>query len=281
MIKSNILSKTARCVWLAAMICSISFVQAKNRGDQEMPVRRPFSNFAIGVNAGTVGLGASIATPLCSRISLRGGFSVAPFSYSYTYDDFDFTDILSEIPDVPASVADQLNNVELGLKAELQMTSGHLLFDFAPFRRGTSSFFISAGLYFGTGKLITVSGRFDDATMQELKNCGVDISHIPVEIGDVEAMMNPDGSVSADLKVRSVKPYVGIGFGRAIPRRRVGFRFELGALFHGKPEIVSDNISNTNSEELSDVNKFLKDFKVYPQINFQVTFRLLKDKAKK
>ncbi len=277
MIKSNILSKTACCVWLVAMICSVSFVQAKERS--ELPVRRPFSNFAVGVNAGTVGFGASVATPLWSHISLRGGFSVAPFSYSYTYDDFDFSDILSEIPDPSTSVADL--NVELGLKAELQMTSAHLLFDIAPFRRGNSSFFISAGLYFGTGKLITVSGRFDDAAMQKLTDCGVNLSDIPVEIGDVEAKMNPDGSVSADLKVRSVKPYVGIGFGRAIPRRRVGFRFELGALFHGKPEIVSNNISDTNSEELSDVNKFLKDFKVYPQINFQVTVRLLKDKAGK
>ncbi len=281
MFKPNFLSKAARCVWLVAMIGSVSFVQARDRGDREQPVRRPFSNFAIGVNAGTVGFGASVATPLCSHISLRGGFSVAPFSYSYTYDDFDFYDILSEIPDVPTSVADRLNNVELGLKAELQMTSGHLLFDIVPFRRGNSSFFISAGLYFGTGKLITVSGRFDDETMRELENCGVNISDIPVEIGDVEAMMNPDGSVSADLKVRSVKPYVGIGFGRAIPRRRVGFRFELGALFHGTPKIVSDNISDTNSEELSDVNKFLKDFKVYPQLNFQVTVRLLKDKTRK
>ncbi len=276
MFKPNILSKTARCVWLVVMICSVSFVQAKGRGDRVQPVRQPFSNFAIGVNAGTVGFGASVATPLCNYVSLRGGFAVAPFSYSYTYDDFDFY----EISGVPTSVADRLNDVELGLKAELQMTSGHLLFDIVPFRRGNSSFFISAGLYFGTGKLITVSGKFDDATMRELDKAGVDITDLSIEIGDVKAGMNPDGSVSADLKVRSVKPYVGLGFGRAIPRRRVGFRFELGALFHGTPEVVSDNIS-PNSKELSDVNKFLKDFKVYPQLNFQVTVRLLKDKTKK
>ncbi len=280
MFEPNILSKTARCVWLAVMVCSVSFVQAKDRGDRELPARRPFSNVAIGVNAGTVGFGASVATPLCSHISLRGGFAVAPFSYSYTYDDFDLSDILSDIPDIPGSVIDRLNDVELGLKAELQMTSGHLLFDIVPFRRGNSSFFISAGFYFGTGKLITVSGRFDDATMRELDKAGVDITKLSIEIGDVKAGMNPDGSVSADLKVRSVKPYVGLGFGRAIPRRRVGFRFELGALFHGTPEVVSDNIS-PNSKELSDVNKFLKDFKVYPQLNFQVTVRLLKDKTKK
>lgn len=83
MIKSNILSKTACCVWLVAMICSVSFVQAKERS--ELPVRRPFSNFAVGVNAGTVGFGASVATPLWSHISLRGGFSVVPdFAHNRT-----------------------------------------------------------------------------------------------------------------------------------------------------------------------------------------------------
>ena len=72
--------------------------------------------------------------------------------------------------------------------------------------------------------------------MTDLKDCGVDITKIPVEIGDVKVLTNPDGSVSADLKVRSVKPYVGLGFGRPIPRRRVGFRFELGALFMAVPK---------------------------------------------
>ncbi|MFG6342093.1 MAG: hypothetical protein K1V70_08085 [Alistipes sp.] len=94
-------------------------------------------------------------------------------------------------------------------------------------------------------------------------------------------LTNPDGSVSADLKVRSVKPYVGLGFGRPIPRRRVGFRFELGALFHGSPKIVSKNLMEENFDELNDVNKFLRDFSIYPHLNFQVTVRLLKDKKKR
>ncbi|MDE6569487.1 MAG: hypothetical protein K2K43_02550, partial [Alistipes sp.] len=75
-------------------------------------------------------------------------------------------------------------------------------------------------------------------------------------------------------------PYVGLGFGRPIPRRRVGFRVELGALFHGRPKVVSDNLLEENLNELNDVNKFLKNFNVYPQLNFQVTVRLLKNKTK-
>lgn len=272
------MGKTVRLLACIVMICSVSFVQAKDRAERENSVRRPFSNFAIGVNVGTTGFGASVTTPLCNRISLRAGFATAPFSYKFTYDDFDFNDILPKEFDLPTSVVDRLNAVELNLKGELQMTSGHILFDFVPFRHGNSSFFITAGLYFGSGKLITVSGRFDDRTMAELKSCGVDITKIPVEIGDVKVMMNSDGSVGADLKVRSVKPYVGLGFGRPIPRRRVGFRFELGALFHGSPKVVSNNLLKENPDELNDVNKFLKNFNIYPQLNFQVTVRLLKNK---
>ncbi|MCM1300834.1 MAG: hypothetical protein NC250_00120 [Alistipes senegalensis] len=268
------------------LLCSLvllfgtAFVYAGGR-EVDPLARRPFSNFAVGVSAGTTGIGASVATPLCRHVYLRAGFTTAPVSAKFTYDDFDFNDLVSGLPEVSPSVADRLNSVELQLKGKLQMNSGHVLFDIVPFRRGTSSFFISAGLYFGSGKLVTVSGRFDDATMKTLKDCGIDITQVPVEIADVEVMTNADGSVSADLKVKSVKPYVGLGFGRPIPRGRVGFRFELGALFHGNPEVVSKNIMTENNKELNDVNKFLKDFKVYPQLNFQVTVRLLKDKVRR
>ncbi len=269
------------------LLCSLVLLfgavsaHAVGREERDLLVRRPFSNFAIGVSAGTTGIGASVATPLCRHVYLRAGFSTAPISANFTYDDFDFYDLVSDWAEIAPSVADDLNNVELQLKGKLQMSSGHVLFDIVPFRRGASSFFISAGLYFGSGKLVTVSGKFDDATMQTLEDCGIDITEVPIDIADVEVMPNADGSVSADLKVKSVKPYIGLGFGRPIPRRRVGFRFEMGALFHGNPEVTSKNIKHGNSEELNDVNKFLKDFKVYPQLNFQITVRLLKDKARR
>lgn len=263
---------------LALLLGTVSVYAEGREGD--LLARRPFSNFAVGVHAGTTGIGVSAATPLCRHVYLRAGFATAPVSAKFTYDDFDFNGLLSGLPEVLPSVADRLDDVELQLKGKLQMNSGHVLFDIVPFRRGASAFFLSAGLYFGSGKLVTVSGRFDDATMKTLKDCGIDITQVPIEIADVEVMTDADGSVCADLKVKSVKPYVGLGFGRPIPRGRVGFRFELGALFHGRPEIVSKNIMAENNRELNDVNKFLKNFKVYPKLDFQVTVRLLKDKPK-
>ncbi len=279
--KNHLGTMAFRLLCCLVMLGSVSFVHARERAERERPVCRPFSNFVVGVSAGTTGFGVSVTTPLCNHLSLWAGLATAPFSYKFSYNDFDFNALLPSKFGMPSSVVDRLNAVELQLKGELQKTLGHVLFDFVPFWRGNSSFFITAGLYFGTGKLITVSGRFDDRTMTDLKDCGVDITKIPVEIGDVKVLTNPDGSVSADLKVRSVKPYVGLGFGRPIPRRRVGFRFELGALFHGSPKIVSKNLMEENFDELNDVNKFLRDFSIYPHLNFQVTVRLLKDKKKR
>ena len=266
------MGKCIRILGCIAMMGSVLFAQAKTRSENS--VRRPFSNVAVGVNVGTVGVGASVATPLCNYVSMRAGFSTLPISYNYTCENFMLN--FSEIPDY----VEYFPDISVDLKAKLKMNTGHLLFDLVPFRHGNSSFFIAAGLYFGSGKLLTVSGQFDPKTIATLREAGLSPEDLSIDVGDTQVRMDPDGSVSADLKVRSVRPYVGLGFGRAIPKRRVGFRFELGALFHGKPKIVSDNVTNLDSDngELSDVNKFLKNFKVYPQLNFQVTVRLLKNK---
>ena len=54
-----------------------------------VPEHTAFDNVSIGVEASTTGIGLSVATPLHRAFTLRGGFNVLPFSYRYTYDDFD------------------------------------------------------------------------------------------------------------------------------------------------------------------------------------------------
>ena len=268
------MGKTIRILGCIAMMGSVLFAQAKTRSESDNIVRRPFSNVAVGVNAGLAGFGASVATPLCNYVSVRAGYSTLPISYTYTCEDF-----ILDIPQL-SDYLEYLPDISVDLNAKLKMNTGHVLFDFVPFRHGNSSFFIAAGLYFGSGKLLTVNGQFDPQTIATLREAGLAPEDLVIDVGDTHVRMNEDGSVAADLKVRSVRPYVGLGFGRAIPKRRVGFRFELGAMFHGTPKIVSDNVTNldTDNGDLSKVNKILKNFKVYPQLNFQVTVRLLKNK---
>lgn len=247
--------------------CSLGRAQTKT----DVPTgRKAFGNLGVSANIATTGFGFSAATPLHRSVSLRAGFQTAPFGYGYTYDDFDRFDVGGTTVQIP----------DLDLKAKLKMSSGHLLVDWVPFRRGWSSFFLAAGFFVGSGKMLTVDGRFD---MQALADAGIPpqlVTDIPIEIGDATIRPDASGGVNAYLKVHSFKPYVGLGFGRAIPTRRVGFRFELGALFHGSPKIESPNYYSTSEDdELEGFNKLLRDFKVYPQLSFQVTVRLFKDKT--
>lgn len=125
---------------------------------------------------------------------------------------------------------------------------------------------ISAGLYFGGSKLLDITGRFDPA---ELAAAGIpadQIGNIRLDVGGTTIAPNRDGSAEAQLKVNAIRPYVGLGVGRAIPRGRVGFRAEAGAIFHGKPSIASPNIvKQTPTSELDGLNKFLSKWKVYPR----------------
>ena len=165
------------------------------------------------------------------------------------------------------------------MKPKFKFPTGQLLFDFIPFRHGKSAFFITAGMFFGSNSLADVSGQLDALSIAELERYHITPDQVTVKIGDSPVTFNDDWSASASAHVWKVRPYVGFGFGRPIPVHRVGFRFEMGAAFHGKPEIVSPNLTwSDNDENLSNANKIISKIRVLPQIQFTLTIRLLKDK---
>lgn len=256
-------------VFLTTFTLSVGSAMAQGEPSKgRVPEHTAFDNVSIGVEASTTGIGLSVATPLHRAFTLRGGFNVLPFSYRYTYDDF-----------APLTVAGtEVAIPGLGLKASSRMYTGHLIVDWVPFRRGTSTFFLAAGLYFGGSRLLDVTGRFDPA---ELAAAGIpadQIENIRLDVGGTTIAPNSDGSAEAQLKVNAIRPYVGLGVGRAIPRGRVGFRAEAGAIFHGKPSIASPNIvEQTPASELDGFNKFLSKWKIYPVLSLKMTVKIGKD----
>ena len=143
-------------VFLTTFTLSVGSAMAQGEPSKgRVPEHTAFDNVSIGVEASTTGIGLSVATPLHRAFTLRGGFNVLPFSYRYTYDDFDPLMVAGTEVSVPG----------LGLKASSRMYTGHLIVDWVPFRRGTSTFFLAAGLYFGGSRLLDVTGRFDPAEL--------------------------------------------------------------------------------------------------------------------
>lgn len=210
---------------------------------------KPLEHLSVSVNAGTLGVGAQIAAPINQYLSVRTGLMM--FTYTYNYD---YKEVIH--------YGDYQDEGVIPMKAKANMVNGLLLADVFPFRN--RRFHLTSGFYMGSSNIIKVSGEADRV----------------VEIGDIIIDPGVNGRVAAQLETKGFKPYVGLGFGSSVTKKkRVGFKFELGAMFHGSPKIVVtegatiDDVNLEIDDKLSDFNKFLKNFNVYPVLNFQLNFR--------
>lgn len=97
-----------------------------------------------------------------------------------------------------------------------------------------------------------------------------------VVIGDYTIPVDKDGNVSGGLKVKGVRPYLGIGFGRPVPKKRVGFMFELGAQF-GKMKVYADNgdLGQALESADDDISDILDKLTIYPVMRFRLCGRIL------
>lgn len=251
---------------LCVALMALSPLRAK-----EEPERIAFSNLGISLNGSTTGIGFTLSTPLAKHFALRAGYQFSFISYNYHYDDFDPIEIEGFSVDVPA----------VDLAAKLNVDAAHVMVDWIPFKQGKGKFFVTAGFFVGSSKFVTLKGQFDknDPNVKEIQEAGL-FDEIELDLGDEVIRASSDGSMAANLKVNGFRPYLGLGWGRAIPKHRFGFRFELGAVFHGHPIITSPNLVSTSSgkRDSDDFTSVLSKITVFPQLSLQLTYKLFKDK---
>ncbi len=104
-------------------------------------------------------------------------------------------------------------------------------------------------------------------------------NQIGVELSDYLLKPDEKGNVESSIQVNGIKPYLGVGFGRAVPRKnRVGFMVELGCQFWGTPKVYNSD-HQVKSEDLDGdddgIAKVLSKIKVYPVISFRLCGRIL------
>ncbi|WP_455620871.1 hypothetical protein [Parabacteroides sp.] len=220
-----------------------------------------FNSLSVGVGAGLTGVDVEVATPITPFLALRGGLTFMP--------NFNLTTDVEVAVDAPTGLSVPS---EIEMTGTLKRTSGQLLVNVYPIPH-LSSFFVAAGAYFGGSKLVKIDGHSD-----ELKDLIAQGEKAGIAIGDFMLPVDPNGNVSGGLKVSGFRPYLGLGFGRAIPKRRVGVMFELGVQFHGKPEVYTD-YGNVNDllEEIDDDDTFTKimdKVTVYPVMKIRICGRI-------
>lgn len=238
-----------------------------------------FNHLSVGVNAGTPGVGADVAMPVCKFIQVRAGFVKMPdFNINASLDAsetqyFDASGTLQQLPEG-----------KLKIQGKPKLANGMIMLDLLPI----SSFHITVGAYFGGGDIIEMYNREDGAlsiineanaqiAQWNAQNPGNPQKPIGLELGDYLLTPDADGNVRATFSTKKFRPYAGLGFGRAVPRKRIGFRTDIGCMFWGKPTIKCNGETISASDVGGDEGKIIRamsKIKIYPCISFRLCGRI-------
>src|SRR5574344_208422 len=230
-----------------------------------------FNHYSVGLTAGTPGWGLDAATTVGDLFQVRVGFTTIPNIKATA--DLD----VSAYDQIPASY--RPSNSTIKGEGKLNMTNFKLLIDIFPFK--SSSFHFTTGFYAGPSKFVQVYNKEDGALRQitAYNATQTEANQVGIELGDYLLKPDAKGNVGGDIKVNGFKPYLGIGFGRAVPRtNRVGFMFELGCQFWGSPKVYTGDHQLTSQDLNGDdggVLKVMSKIVVYPVLNFRLCGRIL------
>lgn len=254
-----------------------------------------FNHLSLGVSASTSGFGFEVGTTICPVLTLRAGMDFMPD----VSVDADFN---VDRPDVLKNVSHELlasryvdipdYGVDIPVTGILNKTQGKVFLDLYTGRNST--FHFTVGATFGNSPLASLKATDKAIAAVELYNADVRNGLIVAEPNypngfdiNVEGYnVTPNkGRVRLDAQMKSVRPYFGIGFGRSVPRKRVGAKFELGAEYMGNIKIVDVYANNGDgytitqdtpgiSDDFRDVLKYIDKVPVYPTLKLTIFGRI-------
>ena len=260
-----------------------------------------FNHLGIGISVGTTMLGINASTVLTPYFGIRAGINIWPAikfrsnmhigSRIQNWETGDLVkyveelnEVLSEDEQVPMEMPEL---VELHVKPKL--TAGHILIDYYPFPNH-SNFHLTTGFHVGTGTVIDLHNRHDGSLMpitawnNAMENPDAQevvqkngLEPVGLILGDYFITPDENGNIDARIRVSGFRPYLGLGFGRAVPRKRIGCQFDLGVQFWGSPRVVVNGETlkaNRVGDELDDAISLLSRIKVFPVLSFRLVGRI-------
>lgn len=226
-------------------------------------------HWAIGLGVGTTGISVDLATTLNQHLQFRAGMEFFPEAAKYN-TDMEMTAVGR--PTVPFPE-------QIGVEGKLTMRNLSALIDLYPSKH--SSFHFTVGAGFGKEELVegVNTDHFNELIAVHKYNMATSTQNqIGVEMGDYLLTPDAEGKVYAAVRAQKVKPYAGIGFGRAVPKKnRLGFMFELGCYYLGEPKVFCNDHQLTkgdiggDGEELLDI---ISKIPVYPVLKFRLCGRI-------
>jgi len=231
----------ARPILIALMICTTQGISAP----KDSLTIKPFHKLALGISAGTLGVGGELTTNLSPKWNLKLGYS------ALTYDN---------------SFAQEQDGLNVSYNAEVELQTLGILLDYHPFGK---AFRISGGAVWSQNVLQAIGQPTDPYVYNEERTFS------PERLGSVRARLQYD---------RRWMPYFGIGFGNALREGSALKAFiSLGVLYSGAPQIQMEGsgmIAPTASQA-DTIQEGLNEFEWYPVLQLGLSYRFGENPGKK
>lgn len=195
----------------------------------------------IGLCATTNGIGGHLSFSFLNSGKLMA--RIEGNTLNYTLKDYGF----------------KFGKTDMLVNGPLKFGSVGLYADWHPFG---NSFKLIGGFAYMLNNISTIS-YLKDSTKQ----------------GDITIAPNEVGSIAIELKPNAIAPYIGLGFGRAVPKRRVSVSLEMGMFYIGEPSvkfITTGMLTPTGLTEEKKLRANMSEFKWLPKLALSINIKLTK-----
>lgn len=192
---------------------------------------------SIGVSAGLPGFGFDYARKLSNKLSAKLRFN------TFKVEDYAAGEV-----DVSGNTVDAIVSGE--------SSTLDLLVEYLPFKR--SSFKLVGGLGILSKMNLNILMEYDES----------------VEFGDVILTKEDYGNVKIGFDWQGVAPYLGLGFGRAVPKSNFGFSIEAGSYFTSSPKmsLEATKLLAPTGDQVEEIQETFKSWKFIPLMQFRVVY---------
>lgn len=240
--------------------------------------RGVFNHASINVGFGTEGVSVGLAAPVTNYLDVELGADFMP-----TFKIKGDLDVKVSNPITVEGQSITLPNTTVRVEGNFDRVQYHFKANVYPFG-GNSSFFVAAGFYFGGNKIAKIKGHSDDLKgylEQYPQQKEQILDAISAQLGDYQVRFDDEANISGDVRCNGFRPYLGLGFGRQIPKSCLGFRVEAGCQFMGHLKVYQDDQQIDLTKALQengaddDLSKFVDNWTVYPVLKLSVVGRFL------
>lgn len=244
-----------------------------------------FDNMSVGLGLGTTGISLDVAAPITPLLAVRLGADIVPKITIHPALDLGIT---KDIQEISMDLIGERLPDKIDFDGKIKFAAGHLLVDIYPFKK--SSFHVTAGAYLGGKEIGNLNTAGDQILLKAIYEYNKAIElvdpdlKVGVKLGNYFLEPNKDGVIKTSLEVNALRPYIGIGFGRAVPtKHRFACNFDLGFQFWGTPKIYLEGDNGKKHLDKSDLApesakalKKLSETTFWPVLNVRCAFRLFK-----